>query len=164
LMPPCVQRLHDLGAEDLLPEEDADLGEEIRRRRRPVGEAHAVRVGPDVGARVEQPLPQRRTVLGEEHLVGAELAALLIRQAETDDTPVWVDAGVDIEGEHGAGDLGGHESLDVFQIVQECGGVENGVSCRRDASAPRGAGWGVLACPARLPTCWRGAGRRGPGY
>src|SRR6185312_1797360 len=102
-------------AEDLLPEEDADLGEEIRRRRGLVGEAHAVRVGPDVGARVEQPLPQRRAMVGEAHLVGAELAALLIGQAETDDLLVGV--GAHVEGEYGAGDFG---RLDDDGCLSDC--------------------------------------------
>jgi hypothetical protein len=88
VMDPRMLRRQDLGTDDRLPQEDADLGEELRRRRRPVGEAHAVRVGPDEPPRVKQPLPQSRLVLGEAHLVGAELAPLLIHQAETNDARV----------------------------------------------------------------------------
>jgi len=99
-----VERGEDLRPEDRLAQKDADLVEEILGRGRPIGEAHATGIGADIGAGVEKPLPKRRAVLGEDHLVRPQVAALPVAQAEAGDPGVRIDGNVEDEGT--AGPLG----------------------------------------------------------
>src|SRR6185369_4499260 len=98
----------DLGSEHRPAQEHAELGKELLGCRRLAGDVHAGVVA-HVGAGVEEAPPERCAVVGETHLVGAKLAALLVGQAELDDTGGGV--GFDVEVEAGAGGRG-HDLLD----------------------------------------------------
>lgn len=87
------QRVQDLGAENRLPQKDADLGEQIRLRR-------GLRISLDERARIEHPLPQCRAMIGEPHLVGAELAVVRILQLQAHDARDGI--GAHVESEDGA--------------------------------------------------------------
>ena len=149
----CGQRVQDLGAENRLSQKDADLCDQFRLRR-------WLCIPLDEHARIEHPLPQRRPMIGEPHLVGAEEAIVRIRQTQAHDARGGI--GVHVEGEDGAAGVGGHrgghgqillpERVERQRIEEAASAVPIPATYatkggRREWPAPTkaGAGWKQLA-------------------